>query len=273
MRRAALLLLLPTLVATSPVDADPNRELDDRNEPTQLWNAANDDWFAGRDAAALQRYEALLDAGLDNGALRYNLGTAALRLERYGLAIRHLKLALRAEPDGGLEDDIAKNLALARDALLERDRNRIEKGQLAFDESHGVWVTLFTLLPRSLVLVLALVLSAIFLFSIGILGLRRVSHLHGAARVTAWAAALPFVLVATLAAGRLWADENVRLGVVIRPDALLREAPNPGARGVPVAEGLEVRILDETPDEQGLLEVRIGDERDGWMRTNELGLL
>lgn len=258
-------LLLALLLAAAPAQAGADAEAQ--------WRAANDEWFAGRDASALQRYEALLDGGLDNAALRYNLGTAALRLERYGLAIHHLKLALRADPDGELAADIAANLTLAREALLERDRDRIEKGQVAFDESHGLWVTLFTLLPRLPVLILAVILAAIFLLSLGALGLRRLAHLHGAARVVAWAALVPFLLALALAGGRLWADGTVRLAVVTAPEALLREAPNPAARGIPVAEGLEVRLLDATPDEAGLLEVRIGDERDGWMRIDELGRL
>ncbi|MFH1529341.1 MAG: hypothetical protein ABIK09_01260 [Pseudomonadota bacterium] len=265
MRSLSLFLAAAALLAAGPVRAGVDAE-------TQ-WRAANDDWFAGRDAAALQRYEALLDGGLDNAALRYNLGTAALRMERYGLAIHHLKLALRADPGGDLAADTEANLALAREALLERDRDRIEKGQLVFDESHGLWVTLFTILPRPLILALALALAAIFLISLGALGLRRLAHLHGAARVAAWAALVPVLLVLTLAGGRLWADGTLRLAVVTAPDALLREAPNPAARGIPVAEGLEIRILDATPDEAGLLEVRIGDERDGWMRLDEVGLL
>lgn len=260
-----LLLALPLLLAAAPALAGDTADA--------RWRAANDDWFAGRDAAALQRYEALLDEGLDNAALRYNLGTAALRMERYGLAIHHLKLALRASPAADLAADADANLALAREALLERDRDRIEKGQVAFDESHGLWVTLFTLLPRTLVLVLALVLAAILLLSLGLLGLRRAAHVHGAARVVAWAALVPALLVLALAGGRLWADATVRLAVVTTPDALLREAPNPAARGIPVAEGLEVRVLDAAPDEAGLLEVRIGEDRDGWMRVDEVGLL
>ena len=122
-------------------------------------------------------------------------------------------------------------------------------------------------------LILATVLAAIFLLSLGSLGLRRLAHLHGAARVAAWAALVPFLLALALAGGRLWADGTVRIAVVTAPEALLREAPNPAARGIPVAEGLEVRILGTTPDEAGLLEVRIGDERDGWMRSDELGRL
>ena len=264
-RHITMILAAAALFAASPAQAD--------GDPENIWSAANDEWFAGRDAAALQRYEALLDQGLDNAALRYNLGTAALRLERFGSAIHQLKLALRSDPDGDLAADVEANLALARSALLERDRDRIEKGLIAFDESHGVWVTLFTLLPRTLVLVLALLLAGLFFPALGVMGLRRFSGLLGPARVVVWAALVPLVLVLALAAGRLWADATLRVGVVVSSDATLREAPNPAARGIPVAEGLEVRVLDKTPDDHGLLEVRIGDERDGWMTRSELGLL
>jgi len=265
MRYVTIVLAAAALFAALPAQAD--------SDPKTIWSAANDEWFAGRDAAALQRYEALLDQGLDNAALRYNLGTAALRLKRFGLAIHHLKLALRSDPEGDLATNVEANLALARSALLERDRDRIEKGLLAFDESHGVWVTLFTLLPRIPVLVLALLLAALFFPALGIMGLKRVARLYGPARLVAWAALVPLVLVLTLAAGRLWADATLRVAVVVSSDATLREAPNPAARGIPVAEGLEVRVLDEAPNDQGLLEVRIGDERDGWMTRSELGLL
>ncbi|MBM4370076.1 MAG: hypothetical protein FJ098_00380 [Deltaproteobacteria bacterium] len=264
-------LLLAGLVLLPPLRtdaADPAGSPD----PRALWATANEDWFAGRYAAALQRYEALLDLGVDNASLRFDLGTAALRLERYGLAIHHLELAARADPSDGLARDIVTNLEVARAALLERDRDRIETGQLLFDPSLGVWPTLFTLLPRTLVLALALALAAAFCLSLAILGIRRLSALHGPARVVAWASLVPFALAATLAVGRLHTDRVLRPGVVVAPDAVLREVPSRSARGAPVAEGLQLRVLDPAPDAQGLLRVRIGDEREGWMIQDDLGL-
>jgi hypothetical protein len=62
-------------------------------------------------------YQRLIDGGVRNGPLFYNLGTALLGAQRYDDGIRHL---LRAERYMGHHEDIKHNLALA---IAKRDED------------------------------------------------------------------------------------------------------------------------------------------------------
>lgn len=86
----------------------------DASEGSFIWNEANalmgsataveDYWRAA------QTYQKLVDAGIHNGPLFYNLGTALLKAERYAEALDALA---RAERYLGYQADIAHNMKIA----------------------------------------------------------------------------------------------------------------------------------------------------------------
>lgn len=79
-----------------------------------LWDEANARMLSARTAGdalqAAESYARLLDAGVRNGSLFYNLGAALLLAGRDGDAV---KMLLRAERYEGARPDISRNLRIA----------------------------------------------------------------------------------------------------------------------------------------------------------------
>ena len=125
-------LLIPQSVLaqdnTSPL-AQPNRS---------MMEQANQLYEAGQYAEAAIAYEALIDSGIQDGVLLFNLGNAYFKAGDIGHAILNYERALRLTPR---ESDLRANLALAQTYLTdqyEAQRGSI-LGQLANSSSR--WVT------------------------------------------------------------------------------------------------------------------------------------
>ncbi len=100
-----------------------------------LWDKANTAMAHARTpsefVAAARNYETLADAGIENGALFYNLGTAWLQAGRFDDAARALERAERYE---GAAPDIRRNLLAAYGGA---QKNR--RPDLPWDRSVFVW--------------------------------------------------------------------------------------------------------------------------------------
>ncbi len=71
----------------------------------------------GRFSEAVERYQALVDAGVQNGRLYYNLGDAYFKLNDLGRAILNFRRAQRLLPR---DSDVTANLELARAQTLDQ---------------------------------------------------------------------------------------------------------------------------------------------------------
>ncbi len=104
-------LLISCLYVLGPTNAS---AMDDYQRQF-LWDESNSYMAAARNsddfALAANRYALLVDAGVRNGTLFYNLGTALIKAERYRDAEKAL---LRAERYMGSNWDIRHNLLIAR---------------------------------------------------------------------------------------------------------------------------------------------------------------
>ncbi|MBN1558233.1 MAG: hypothetical protein JW951_08810, partial [Lentisphaerae bacterium] len=105
---AAVCLLAPTLRGAPP------------SEHAFIWAEANARLATARTPEAIleaaRAYSELIDLGVRNGPLYYNLGTALLRAERYADAHRALR---RAERYAGSTWETRRNLRLARAGLTD----------------------------------------------------------------------------------------------------------------------------------------------------------
>jgi len=87
-------------------------------DPTleDLWRSANQHYQEGEHQEALTRYQTLLEEGVDNGPLHFNIGNAYFRVGDLGRAILHYYKARRYLPD---DPDLAANLALAEQQRID----------------------------------------------------------------------------------------------------------------------------------------------------------
>ncbi|MDD5423149.1 MAG: hypothetical protein PHT32_07015 [Candidatus Omnitrophica bacterium] len=104
-RYIAALFILFTLAsracAAEPAAKDPNR----------LFYSANRSYGAGDYKKALEEYLMVLDTGVENGRLHYNIGNGFFKLGKIGYAILCYERARRLIPQDG---DLKSNLAYAK---------------------------------------------------------------------------------------------------------------------------------------------------------------
>ena len=85
--------------------------------PEQEFAAANAAYQAGRHEEAAAAYRNLIERGIADVRVEYNLGCAAFKLGRIGEAILHYERAHRLAPRDG---EIRDSLEVARDRVLDR---------------------------------------------------------------------------------------------------------------------------------------------------------
>lgn len=250
MNRALLTLCCVTLWATSAWAS---------SDAQQRFDEANELLTRGEAKQARELYESLRADGERDATLEHNLGNAYVRTGALGRAIGAYRRGLRLEPAPKVEEALTRNLEIVRRQLQERYRSGEDGRQFIYADPGGLWFRLTHLIGSSDLTWLAILAWVLLL---GLLSLRRLSS-----RVT-WAGpvAIPVAIVTLALFVLLWGqtqlDREISLGVVVRADASLKDGPHGDARGVPVAEGMELRVL-ETRD--GWSQVELAEGRRGWI--------
>jgi hypothetical protein len=230
------------------------------DDPRTTFFEANTLYRNGRYAEAASRYEAIRAAGLESGALNYNLGNAYFKGGALGRAILGWE---RARCDMPRDPDVKANLRFAR-----RQASRT-----SLDEPAGppAWLRLlvplaFVASVRELVTITATVyMATLLLLTLRVLlpawrpALGRMAIAAGiATMVTGTALGVGFVR-----------QELVVTAVVVRgPDTTVRFEPSEtGTVHFSLGEGAVVRVLD-TRD--GWRQVARADGRRGWVEAAAL---
>ncbi len=189
--------------------------------------------------SAAHEYEALIEAGVDDPDVSFNLASAYGSIGRYGQAIRYFEHTLRLAPR---DAEAREGLRVAREALGERqaqaqgeaiiqDRPPLSEAIFSAFSADGLALTLWVSiwLGALLVLVLARIRAEALRLGCGI----------GAA--LAFALALGSGL--GLGAKADWGREGAR-AVILRERAAVREGPDDRARlAAELTEGEHVRVL------------------------------
>jgi len=225
---------------------------------------ANQAYFDGKYADA----EALYGQALDNCAadcppvLLYNLGNAWYQLGSYGKAVYYYKLAAAA---GGAEvrSRAESNLDAARRALLARYKEKLEKGILRYDENHGVWYSLFTVVGSGVSLTLFVIFALPLLASLFAWTFLRSDVRRLVARMAFLSLLIPALASGMLYFGRAAVEDAYTLGIIASDDAMLLDAPDLAAPSSPLPEGQEVRIL--LHNEVGFFKIQLSGGRTGYV--------
>ena len=213
-----------------------------------------------------RRWQELVDRGIENGPLEFNLGNAYLQSGDLGRAIAAY---LRAEQLMPGDPDLERNLAQAR-SRVEHSFER--SGGTILVESVAQW---WHLVPLGVRMGLAWSCWALFwaLLLLRILAPRAATGSDG--RRMAWRGATAATLAVWLVlGGSIVADELLRWArpraVLVEPGVVLRKGNGEGfeqAFTQTLGPGVECVVLEERP---GWLRLELPDGRTGWVKSSQV---
>jgi tetratricopeptide (TPR) repeat protein len=218
-------------------------------------------------ARAASAFAALIQSGIENGHLYYNLANAKLRLGHTGEAIAGYRRADRLMPG---DENIRRNLQYARRLAAVN----FEPPALSlFRETVFFW---HYRTPRAARLWTAV--GAWVAFWLLLLALRLARRSVPALRWTAGVLALTALLAGSSVAWEVWSRDHHREGVLVAGDVTLRkgygEHYDPQlAQTLP--EGVEFEVLDSRAGVDGRTwyYIRLPDGKDGWLRADMAELI
>jgi tetratricopeptide (TPR) repeat protein len=200
--------------------------------------AANQRYEAGEFVAAAEGYQALVDAGVRDGRLYYNLGNAYFKSGDLGRAILNYRRAQRLLPRDG---DVDVNLKLARAQTVDRIETEEEAALVALARRAMHWLTLEE--AAAVALVLWIILCALVMGAL-LWRQRRRAGLYGAGVVTG------LLILTLLSIGiRLWDTRREPPAVVVAPEVAVRSGPGEDyLTEFELHAGAEVRLMEQRGD-------------------------
>lgn len=230
----------------------------------RIFSAANEAYFRGDLKQAAEQYERLVDAGVHDPDLYFNLATARARLGQLGRAVLYFERELWLEPG----DEMAEQeLAQARSLLGKRRAER--EGQATVRARPPLIEALVRPLSSNFLAGLLLALD-VLLFAL--LLVRRRSKNEAIRLGLAIGLPLMGLLLLATAMALLVKTEALKDGqaaIVLRDGAELREGPDPHAEVRAAAhEGQGARLLRR---EGSFVRVELEAGERGWMQTKDLG--
>ncbi|RMF01480.1 MAG: tetratricopeptide repeat protein [Chloroflexi bacterium] len=223
--------------------------------PTQAMEAANKNYEAGEYQQAIDIYQTILDAGIEDSAIYYNLGNAYFKQGDLGRAILNYRRAYRLDPR---DSAITANLAIARLQTLDRLDNNTGGGLTNLVQVAEEWLTL----REAAMLALFLWLLTSGLLTAAILSRRF-------RKVALWSAAVTgFFLVAGLfsMANRYYTESTYPAAVVVAREVDVTSGPGTSEQYVVefnLHAGAEVQVVNIRPNWRQI--ALPGNDFQGWV--------
>ena len=225
---------------------------------TLLNSAPNEALAAFRKAR--DGFQAVVDAGVENGQLYYNLGNTHLRLGDLGKAIAEYRRAQRLTPH---DERLKANLRFARSLR----RNNIEaSGKRTFLRTVFSWHYSLPLRARRTGAMVGYCLFWVFLAA---RGLSRQVRL----RYPVLASLVVWVPLSASVAIDLYSQSAVTEGVLVANDVVVRKGNGESYDAQfkqPLHEGVELRAVEQRG---GWVRIELADGNQGWVREREVELL
>jgi tetratricopeptide (TPR) repeat protein len=222
--------------------------------PEQFFDEANQAYQAGRFADAIQKYEAVLQAGSLSGEVFYNLGNAYYKSGNIAKAILNYERAMKLTPN---DDDLRHNLQLANlnitDKIEPAPRLFVwdwwDKAKSAFSLNAITWL--------SYILYALTALSAIIAVLARSYAARRAGFLAGVVSVAL------FAMSVVIFFGTLDALRNSTAAIVTANITTVKNSPDAKSTDAFVLHsGVKVFITDKVND---WMKIRLADGKVGWM--------
>ncbi len=250
----ALAFVVVSFVVSSSANAQPLQTVFERG---------NDHAFGDRADQAIAAYERLIEAGVADPDVEFNLGSVHAQQGHYGAAIRHFERALRLRPS---DEGAQQGLDDARRVLA--DRRAQAEGEAEIDEGGGFGDALVR--PFSEAQLAWAVLGLELLLIVAIVARLRVSS--ASAKLGTTLVSVLFALLFVGSASALMIERGAfrdgQDAIILQDQIALRAAPHPQAQSRGEArEGDWARILDRDED---FVRVKLAG-REGWVEASAVG--
>jgi tetratricopeptide (TPR) repeat protein len=245
-----LLMLLPAVVFA---------EREQGSSYEELFSLANLALADGRHDEAIEKYLGIVEKGIVNPDVYYNIGNACLKKGRAGLAILYYEKSLKLS---GNNEDLDYNLALARESLsmpqVKVDvRSPLERLASAFtfkgcaDMTIFLYVLLFASLIAMRVVEDGDVRKKVKIFSRVVIAMTLIS--------------------ASFTGYRLFLQESRDFAIVTAEVADLYEIPlEQGEPGNQISEGVKVKLTGQNGN---WMKVSAPDGAVGWVKSEVVGII
>lgn len=228
----------------------------------RIFSSANEAYFKGDFDSAIKQYEKLVQAGIRDPDVYFNLATAYARKGKYGKAILYFERCLKADPG---DETAEAGLAACRTILGKRQAE--SKGEATVQTKPPLSTALLRPFSENLLAWLLLVFNIAF-FSIIIA--YRFIKIESVRIGLGIAAPLLVILLLLSGASLVEKSEMLKEGqtAVITQNSSIREGPDPRASiRAQAQEGQSARILDQ---EEKFVKVRLGNGQEGWMNRSDI---
>jgi tetratricopeptide (TPR) repeat protein len=258
-RGAPLALALVAAVIASPGQALAEALAD-------VFRTANEAYFRGDYKTAVQSYQRLVDAGVRDADVYFNLGIAAAREAELGSAILNLERAARLRPG-----DAEANAALETARATLGKRLAQAKGEAMIEAKPPISEALVRSVGEDTLAVSLLVFDGLFFGLLLAYSRLKTDAQRNTSAVAAAACGVLLLISATGLFLKRGGQSEGRAGVVLREGAELREGPDRHARPRAGAhEGTSARVL---ASDGNFVRVKIPGGAEGWMAQRDVGLI
>ena len=256
MKRSGLSLLLGFLLLIPGYVSASNRESE------KIFNEGNREYQKGNYPSAEQLYRRILDSGVENGTLYYNLGNACFKQKHLGEAIFYWEKASQFMPT---DREIQENLELANLMLVDR----MEVPQSPLPIQFLARISGFFTIAQDHRLAIGFFILLNILFFIYL----RIRDPRTAFRVFLGCIALGFLFLifACSLSWKIYNREYRKEAIVIEQKVDVRSGP--GSENITVFtihEGIKVRIHDSN---NGWQQISLPNGWSGWMPQKDLRIL
>lgn len=229
----------------------------------RIFSSANEAYFRGDFASAAKYYKQIVEAGVRDADVYFNLATTYARLGEYGKAILFFERSLKADPGN---DTAEAALAACRNLLGKKEAEK--EGEAVVQTRPPLSDALVRPFSENLLAWLVLIFDLAFFIALIVLRVSQRETWRIGLGVTA--SLLGFLLIAASAALVVKSEvmKPGRAAIVIDDDAWIREGPDPRAQTRGKAhQGQAARILEREAD---YVRVRIAGGAEGWMKRSEV---
>ena len=225
------------------------------NEANQLYQSKD---FEG----AIQKYNEILNSGLESPAVYLNLGNSFYRSGKIGLAILNYEKGLKLDPS---HEDLNKNIEIVKAHTVDRIK---EVPKLFIVEW---WEYIISFTTATVLQIIVLLFYLILLVSITVYFLTRsggVQRITISSSLVGLVGAIVFSIILFVHVQRETSSDN---GVVVVNTISVKQSPNESSDDFFVIhEGLKVSVEDDFGD---WYKIKLSDGKVGWLPKNTLEII